>query len=141
MKTVIAFGSFDLLHPGHIAYLNDAKRLGDRLIVIVSRDESIRIIKHRKPVLDERARVQIVGSLRMVDSAVLGTRIRKHSDIYNIFKRYKPDVIALGYDQKVDLPLMRKELERNGIYARIVRLRTRLNENRYKSSKLHKRLG
>ena len=47
MKTVLAFGTFDVLHPGHIHYLKKAKGLGDRLVVIVSRDDSVRLIKKK----------------------------------------------------------------------------------------------
>jgi FAD synthetase len=136
MRVVLAFGSFDVLHPGHVHYLASAKRLGDRLIVIVARDESIRMMKHREPVFGERARVEIIGSLKMVDKAVLGNRLGKRSDIYNIFRKYRPDVIALGYDQKADVRKMRQWLEREGMKARIVRLRTKLNDDLYKSSKI-----
>ncbi len=139
-KTVMAFGSFDVVHPGHIHYLSRARLLGSRLVVIVSRDDSIRMLKHREPVLDEDARVNIVGSLKVVDKAVLGNKLKKPSDIYNIFKKYRPDVIALGYDQRVDIPAMKKWLVQNKISAKIVRLHTKLNDDVYKSTKLRKKL-
>jgi len=83
----------------------------------------------------------IVGSLKSVDRAILGNRLRKADDLYNIFKRCRPDIIALGYDQKADIPAMREWLARNRIKARIVRLRTSLNDDIYKSSKLAKRIA
>lgn len=140
MKTVLAFGTFDILHPGHIYYLNTAKKLGDRLIVIISRDESARMIKHRSTIFDQDARVQIIGSLKMVDKAVLGNKLIKRSDIYNIFKKYRPDIIALGYDQKVDISAMKRWLAENKINAKIVRLPTKVNYKIYKSSKIIARL-
>lgn len=140
MGTVLAFGSFDILHPGHIKYLESASKLGERLVVIISRDDSIRLIKHREPFLDEKARLKIVGSLKMVDKAVLGNKLKKHNGIYEIFKKYKPDVIALGYDQNANVPAMRKWLIKNKIKARIVRLSVKINTHDYKSSKIIARI-
>ncbi len=140
MKTVMAFGTFDVLHPGHIRYLEKAKSLGDRLVVVIARDDSIRMFKKREPIFDETARLKIVGSLKIVDKAILGNKLRSGSDIYNIFKKCRPDVIALGYDQRADIAEMRRWLEHNRIRARIVRLHTRLNDNLYKSSKLMKKI-
>ncbi|MGD0729574.1 MAG: adenylyltransferase/cytidyltransferase family protein [Candidatus Micrarchaeaceae archaeon] len=141
MKIVLAFGSFDFIHPGHLSYLAEAKKLGDKLIVIVSRDSSIRMIKHTNPLFDEKARVKMISSLKMVDKAVLGNKLNEPSDIYNIFKKYRPDVIALGYDQKANITEMRRQLVRYGINARIIRLHTKVNPRIYKSSKLVKRLS
>ncbi|MCL5008495.1 MAG: adenylyltransferase/cytidyltransferase family protein, partial [Candidatus Marsarchaeota archaeon] len=70
IKRVMAFGSFDILHPGHIAYLNKARGLGDSLVVVVARDSSIRKIKHREPFFAENDRLRIISSLGMVDKAV-----------------------------------------------------------------------
>lgn len=141
MRTVIAFGTFDVLHPGHIHYLSRAKALGGRLVVVVARDDSVRMFKSREPVFDQSARLKMVGSLRVVDKAVLGNKLGREEDTYNIFKRYRPDIIALGYDQKVDIPALRKWLARNRVKARIVRLRTKLNDDIYKSSKLIRHLA
>lgn len=141
MKTVLAFGTFDLIHPGHIAYLGAARRLGDKLIVIVARDDSVRMLKKREPFLDEDARCKIVDSLKMVDRAVLGNKLKKPSDIYNIFKKYRPDVIAIGYDQKANIPAMKEWLVRNKIKAKVVKLKVRINDDVYKSSKLLSRLN
>lgn len=140
MKTVLTFGSFDILHPGHIHYLSKAKSFGDKLIVIVARDKSIMMHKHRHPILDQDARVLIIGSLRMVDRAVLGKKLKKKSDIFNIFKEHKPDVIVLGYDQRVDIPAMKEWLARHKIKAKVVRLRSSVKDDVYKSSKLLARL-
>ncbi len=140
-KTVLAFGSFDVLHPGHIHYLAAARGLGDRLVVVVSRDESIRLIKHREPLFDQGARARIIGSLKMVDMAVVGERLRSPADRYNIFKKYRPDVIALGYDQDVDIRELKTWLKENRIDAKVVRLRARLSDDVYKSSKFISRLA
>jgi FAD synthetase len=136
VKKVMAFGSFDFLHPGHIHYLTMASKLGSYLIVVVARDSSIKAMKGRSPVFSQSARARLVGSLRAVDKAVVGNRIRKSSDMYRIISKYKPDVIAFGYDQKVDLPKLRLWLRQNKIEARVVRIKSSLDPRHYKSSKI-----
>jgi FAD synthetase len=132
----MAFGSFDIIHPGHIQYLRSASRYG-KLIVVVARDSSIRKLKGRRPIMDERTRVEMVDSLRFVDKAILGDRIRKWNDIYKILKRFRPDFIVLGYDQKVDMRYLRRFLSENGLKSKVIRVRA-YNARRYKSSKLKK---
>ena len=96
MKTVMAFGTFDVLHPGHIAYLEQAKRMGDRLVVVVARDSSVAIIKGRRPIFGEKERLEIVSSLRVVDKAVLGAEVKTEGGRFGIIRRFHPSVIALG---------------------------------------------
>ncbi|MDE1856684.1 MAG: FAD synthase [Candidatus Micrarchaeota archaeon] len=140
-SVVLAFGSFDILHPGHLAYLKRAKRLGDMLIVVVSRDSSIRTIKGREPYMDERARLEIVGSLRFVDKAVLGNRLKREADKYAIISRYMPDVLAFGYDQKINTGELREWLKSRGIKCRIARIRDSVSPRSFKSSRIFGRLS
>jgi FAD synthetase len=98
-KTVIASGVFDLLHLGHVKFLEDAKKAGGtnaRLIVIVARDSTAEKLKGRKPIMHEDQRRALVESLKVVDEAVLGF---EGLDIGEVIEKIKPDVIALGYDQ------------------------------------------
>ena len=139
-KLVLAFGSFDILHPGHLLYLKKARSLGNRLFVVVARDKSIEMIKHSKPILNEKARLQIVGSLKMVDKAVLGNQLKDQKDRYNILKRYKPDIIAFGYDQKVNKGEVRQWLKEHGITSRIVSIKVNENAKEFKSSKIKKKI-
>jgi len=70
LTRVVATGTFDLLHPGHILYLECSKALGDELVVIVARDVNVR---HKpKPVVPQDQRLRMVQSLKVVDQAVLG---------------------------------------------------------------------
>jgi FAD synthetase len=137
-KVAMAFGSFDILHPGHIHYLKAASRHG-RLIVVVSRDSSVKMLKGAAPLMGEKARLEIVGSLKFVDRAVLGNRIRRWNDIYRIVLRFRPDFIVFGYDQKVDRKYLDRFLSRNGIAPKIVIAKPFI-EYRYKSSKLKRLL-
>ncbi len=139
-KTVLAFGSFDIVHPGHLSYLEKAKRLGDRLVVIVARDSSIMMFKHRKPVFSEKERVRMISALKPVDLAVLGNRVSGKEGIYRVLRRYRPDVIALGYDQRADIPEMRRRLASYGLKPAIVRIGVDPREKKCKSSRFSRLL-
>ncbi len=137
-KTAIAFGSFDILHPGHIHYLKGASRYG-KLTVVVARDKSVEKLKGKRPVLDEKSRLDIISALRFVDRAVLGDRIDKWNDIYRVLIRYKPDYIVLGYDQKVDMKYLMHFIDENNLGSRIVRLKP-FGASGFKSRKLKRLL-
>jgi FAD synthetase len=140
-KTVMAFGSFDLIHLGHILYLERARALGDRLIVVVARDKSIEMFKKRKPLFSENDRLKMIKALKPVDMAVLGNKLSRNGERVNIIKRFKPDIIALGYDQKPSNKDLEALLKRIGVRARIVRIRESADEKRYKSSIIRKGLS
>ena len=141
MKTVLAFGAFDILHPGHLLYLERARKLGDRLIVVVARDASVKLLKHRDPAFREDDRLRMVASLKVVDKAVLGLKLGRASDRYKIISKYNPSVIAFGYDQKVDIADLERWIHENEIDAKIVRIGAKMNPRKYKSSKMRKILG
>ncbi len=138
-KTAVAFGTFDILHPGHIHYLRSASRYG-KLEVVVARDSSVEMLKGHAPLMDEKSRVEIVGSLKFVHKAVLGDSIRKWNDIYGILPRLKPDYLVFGYDQKVDMKYLKGIIEKNGLKVKIIRLRP-VRKERFKSSKLRELLS
>jgi len=133
-KLALAFGSFDILHPGHLYYLRKASTYG-RLIVVVARDSSIMKLKGRKPLMDEASRLEMVRSVRFVDKAVLGERIRRWNDVYNILLKFKPDFVVFGYDQKVDYAFLNKFLESHRLNPKVVRINA-YRSNIFKSSKI-----
>lgn len=96
-KRVVCAGTFDYLHPGHIDFLKQAKALGDELIVIVARDENVRKIKGVTPE-HEDIRKRHLEETGIPDTVVLGN-IKK--DPLDILNELSPDIIALGYDQRV----------------------------------------
>jgi FAD synthetase len=114
---VLTTGVFDLLHPGHIRILEEAKRLGDELIVVIARDQSATREKH-KPITPEEHRRRMVEALKPVDAAVLG----HIGDYYKIVEELKPDIIALGYDQKYDVAAVEAECRKRGVVCKVVRL-------------------
>jgi len=98
-KVVLASGVFDLLHLGHVRFLEEAKRAGGenaKLIVIIATDSTVEKTKGRKPIMSEDQRRALVESLRVVDEAVLGY---ENLNIGEVIGKIQPDVIALGYDQ------------------------------------------
>ncbi len=120
-RRVLAFGVFDLIHPGHLAFLRQAKRFGDELVVVVTRDDVAKKEKGRRPRLTARERVELVAGVRWVDRVVIGDPPHRY---FSVIRRFKPDIIALGYDQPCDLPAFRKILRSLGFTGtRVVRLR------------------
>jgi FAD synthetase len=116
MRRVVATGTFDILHPGHLYYLEESRRLGDELYVIVARDRNV---KHKpKPVIPEGQRVKMVAALRVVDHAVLGDL----HDMFRPIEEIRPDIITFGYDQHFDEEKIRGELEKRGLSPRLVRI-------------------
>lgn len=126
MKKVIAFGSFDPLHKGHIDFFRQAKELGDYLTVVVAPDENIRKLKGRDPYQDEKTRLMAVSQIRIIDKAILGDKKQYGQTLEN----EKPDIIAVGYDQA-----MPQELKNELKKYTIISLKPYKPEV-YKSSKL-----
>ena len=132
VKIVMAFGSFDFLHEGHLYYFREAKKLGDKLIVIVGRDSTIEKVKGRKPRLSEEERLAEIRKIGFIDEAVLGYE----NDQFKVLDDFKPDIICLGYDQKSFITeKLEQELKKRGIMPRIIRIEP-FNPEIYKSSKL-----
>jgi FAD synthetase len=99
-KVVLASGVFDLLHLGHVKFLEAAKRAGGpkaKLVVIVATDSTVEKTKGRKPIMSEDQRQALVESLKVVDRALLGL---ESFDVGEVISKVQPDVIALGYDQE-----------------------------------------
>ena len=98
-KKVLAAGVFDLLHYGHLKYLEEAKKMGGKgaeLIVVVARDSTVLKRKGHLPVMGEEHRRALVGALKLVDKAILGGT---DLDTAKVIRKIKPDIVALGYDQ------------------------------------------
>lgn len=117
MRTVMCFGTFDLLHLGHLYYFKQAKKYGDYLIVVIARDVTKR--KQKKEILfSEMERLELVENLSLVDEAVLGYP----KDHYRIIEEERPDVICLGYDQPVEIQKLTQDLAVRGLFPTIVRI-------------------
>ena len=94
-RTVITFGTFDVLHVGHIRVLQRAAALGDRLVVGVSADQLNISKKGRAPVFSQEERLEIVGSLKMVDEVFVEESLELKRDYVT---QFRADVLAMGND-------------------------------------------
>jgi FAD synthetase len=128
MTRVVAQGTFDLIHPGHVHYLDDAAGMGDELHVIVARRENV---THKDPpVLPNRQRRDVVAALDPVDDA----RVGHPEDIFAPIEELDPDVIALGFDQHHDEAAIESELADRGVDCTVRRASGR--EKRYETEVL-----
>jgi len=121
-KIVLATGAFDLFHLGHVRFLQASKRKGGqgaKLIVVVARDKTVFNRKGRSPILPEDQRRELVGSLRVVDKAILG---HTHLDLLGILREVRPDIIAVGHDQKQIKVSVEKLLREERLPIRVVQI-------------------
>jgi FAD synthetase len=135
MKKVMVFGSFDLLHEGHKFFLNESKKYGDFLIVVVGRDFTIKKIKHEFSFENENLRLKNIKKLKIADKVILGD----NKNYFLPIIKEKPDVICLGYDQKSFTLNLKEKLILNNIEAEIIRIKAYKPDN-YKSSIIKKGL-
>jgi FAD synthetase len=139
-KVVLASGVFDLLHLGHVKFLEEAKKAGGKnaeLLVIIARDSTVEQSKGTKPVMSENQRRALVESLRVVDEAVLGFEKFALGDVID---RIKPDVIALGYDQ-VDMEKRVEEyVDEHGLAVKVVRIGKFEEDELDSSSKIRQKI-
>jgi FAD synthetase len=132
-RIVLASGTFDLIHLGHIRYLEEAKKAGGRnaeLIVIVARDSTVEKRKGAKSVMSENQRRALVESLRVVDEAVLGY---KDFNIGKVIEKIKPDVIAVGHDQDGVEKTIRSHIREKGLNIKVVKI-SKFGEDELNSS-------
>ena len=107
-KVVLTTGAFDMLHPGHVKLLEEAKKLAGpdgKLVVLIARDETVKRNKGRDPIFDEESRRYMVSMLKPVDEVILGYT---PPSFEKVIERVKPDIVVFGYDQEK----FRKEFER-----------------------------
>lgn len=136
LKIVLIGGVFDIVHPGHIHTLKDAKNQGDILIVVVARSSTaLKINKNRKIYHDENLRRELVSSIRYVDYAIIG----REGTLYDTVEFVKPDIIALGYDQIHTEKEIAVNCSKRGINTRIIRLNTPFPGS--KSTQIKEELG
>ena len=116
---VVATGVFDIIHAGHAHFLNAAKEHGDELVVIVANDNTVRKMKG-EPILSAEMRAEVVSHIKPVDKTVIG-RTGDMLDI--IVEELKPEIIALGYDQRLfTCSELEEKLLARGLKVKVVRL-------------------
>ena len=142
---IMVFGTFDGLHPGHLNFFKQAKKLAreGELIVSVARDKNVFLIKKKYPHFNEKKRVEIIKKLakktkkiNLIRKVIL-SGLKDH--LPHIVKE-KPDIIALGYDQRAYVQNLKKDLKNKGILVKIVRLQP-YKKNIYKNNLLKLKSG
>jgi FAD synthetase len=121
-KVVLASGTFDLLHLGHVKYLEEAKKAGGKnakLMVIVARDKTVEKRKGTRPVMPEEHRRALVESLKVVDDVILGY---EDFDIGMVIEKLKPDIVAVGYDQDGIEQQVRQAVAQRNLPVRVVKI-------------------
>ncbi len=120
MKRVLVGGVFNIIHPGHIDFLKESKKHGDYLIVVISHDKNV--IKNKGYlVFKAKERKKIIESLRFVNKVIIGDE----KDYFKVIRKEVPDVIILGYNQKIDKNYLKKRIKEMGIDCKVIRIRTK----------------
>lgn len=127
------FGTFDLLHPGHINFIKQAKEYGDYLVLVLARDETVKKLKGHNPVENIETRVRNLAMTDLFNLIVYG----KLSGYYLVIKKYKPDIICLGYDQTHLIGQLEDKIKKYGLKTKVVRLKS-YKPNIYKTSIINK---
>ncbi len=135
LSVVLASGVFDILHLGHIYYLEQSKKMGDLLYVVIASDKTV-IEKKGQPFNEQEVRKKIIQALRCVDKVIIGAEDFAHCQ-FDIIKKIRPDTITIGYDQKFD-PL-KLEQQINKIIGQKVKVR-RISEFKGKFNKTSKNI-
>ena len=138
--TVLAAGVFDLLHYGHIRYLEEAKKTGgpdSRLVVIVARDETVRRQKGSDPIIPEDQRRAVIEALRVVDEALLGF---EDMDLDRVLQQVKPDIVVVGHDQEAIKNQVEKINKAREMKIKIVQISQFGEDDLNSSSKIKSRI-
>ncbi len=138
---MLATGVFDLLHLGHLRFLEESKKKGgprSRLVVVIARDNTVFRRKGKGPVIPEEQRRELVAALRVVDRAILG---REEIDLLGILKEVKPDIVCVGYDQDEIRAAVTRVIKREGLPIRVIRIRRFGPTGFNSSSKLKNRVA
>jgi FAD synthetase len=121
-KIVLASGTFDLLHLGHVRFLEEAKKAGGKnakLVVIVARDSTVEAQKGKTPVMPADQRRALVESLKVVDEAILG---QEGISIEKVIENIKPEIIAVGHDQYGTEKQVLKAIKEEGLKIQVVKI-------------------
>ncbi len=129
------FGTFDIVHHGHLYLFKQARKYGDHLTVVVARDIRVKKLKKKETVHTEKERISFLEQIRLIDEVVLGDT----KDVYKVIKNTKPNVIVLGYDQTHFVNALKQKLEEFHLSTKVVRAKA-YREKKLKTTKIRKTL-
>ncbi|MFA6463496.1 MAG: adenylyltransferase/cytidyltransferase family protein [Candidatus Paceibacterota bacterium] len=134
-KKVLVFGTFDIIHLGHIHFLNEAKKLGE-LVVSIASDESVTSRKINKPLNNTLTRVKNIVNIGIAEKVITGD---KSLGNWSVIKKIDPDIIAIGYDQK-ELEIALKESKKKLGFKFLIKKISSKNPKKYHSSIIKNKL-
>ena len=138
--TVLASGVFDLVHYGHVRFIEEAKKIGgdeSRLVIIVARDKTVQRLKGRRPIISEDQRRAVIESLKPVDEAILGYEDLSFEDT---ILKVNPNIIAMGHDQQILETQIRDFIKQHDLNIRVVRIGKFGREDLDSTSKIKRRI-
>ena len=103
-KKVLVAGTFELIHPGHIALIQEAAEMGN-VIVVIARDSTVKRLRKRPSIISEAQRLEVIRNIKGVSKAVLGN---EDANPFLIIEQVNPDIILLGPNQDVDIAKLRE---------------------------------
>ena len=116
IKTVLVFGTFDALHPGHEYFLEQSAEQGDRLVVAVARDSFVKSFKNKNPLHNELSRLHFIQSHPLVSEACLADEV---TGSFSILNKVRPYVICLGHDQNALGESLKNWMKESGHHYKI----------------------
>jgi FAD synthetase len=132
IKKVMVFGTFDIFHPGHVSFIEQAKKYSDKLFVVIARDKTVKEVKGNLPQNNEQQRLEEIKKHLPKAKIILGNL----KDKYQAIAKLKPDIICLGYDQRAFTENLQNKLQALGLEkTKIVRLKS-YKPDIYKTSKI-----
>ena len=137
MRTVLVFGTFDLMHPGHLSFLRQARAKGDRLVVSVAKDGFVERMKGRRPVHSEEERRRQVLATGIAEDVRLSDKVM---GTYSVVSAVSPDVICFGHDQHELREHLSGWMREHGMGASLFTLKPYKPE-RFKTSRIHSGRG
>ncbi len=135
MKTVMIFGTFDIVHHGHLNLFKQAKKFGDHLVVVIARDARVKNIKSKHSIYNEKERKLFLEQIKSIDRVVLGDK----KDVYKMIQKIKPNVIVLGYDQIQFTDKLAEKIKAFGLKIKVIRAKA-YKEQILKTKKIRQKL-
>ena len=129
-KSVLIAGTFEIVHPGHLALIEEAEKHG-RVTVVLARDSTVARIRKRPSIIPEKQRLQVIEKIKGVDKAILG---HEGMDLYRIVCEIKPDLVVLGPNQQFEEDELNRRFEKEKLDIKVTRMKELYSECPYSST-------
>ena len=130
MTKVLVTGTYDIVHPGHLHFFNQAKKYGDELIILIARDDTVESIKGKAPLHTAQQRKTQLEMAKVAKKVIVGDK----DDKFKVLEDEKPDFVCLGYDQKAFTETLEDEIKKRCLKTKVVRCEP-YKPDMYKTSK------